>query len=235
MKSRVCELDALRGLCILAMVAVHLAVDLVEIFQVVTWEFPPVFLALLDWGGVAFFLISGICATLGSHSLRRGLTVLGCGLAITLATWGMYALEFVDAWVIIWFGTLHCLGICMLLWPLFRRLPGWALGLVGTGIVLVGIALPGHAPVNYPWLIPLGITCPGFASSDYFPLLPFLGFFLVGGMLGRYLYPKKQSLLPCVDPQKPVIRFLSMCGRLSLPIYMLHQPVLFGLIVLLFP
>ena len=52
------------------------------------------------------------------------------------------------------------------------------------------------------------------------------GWFLLGAVIGRTAYRKKQSLLPRVNAANPVIRFFSFCGRHSLLIYMLHQPVL---------
>ena len=76
------------------------------------------------------------------------------------------------------------------------------------------------------WMVSLGFHLRGFSSSDYFPLLPNLGFFLLGSILGRVLYRNKKTLFPQVDPQIPAIRFLGFCGRQSLFIYLLHQPVL---------
>ena len=73
----------------------------------------------------------------------------------------------------------------------------------------------------------------GFETSDYFPLLPNFGFFLLGSTLGKTLYRKKQSLLPRVNEKFLPIRFLVGVGKLSLWIYLLHQPLLsliFGLI-----
>ena len=84
-----------------------------------------------------------------------------------------------------------------------------------------------------PWLFPLGLTTGDFASSDYFPLLPFLGFFLLGTVLGRTVYSKKQTLLPRVNSKNFLLRFLQWCGRQSLWIYLLHQPVLSGICTLI--
>ena len=79
--------------------------------------------------------------------------------------------------------------------------------------------------VDTPYLIWLGLTFPGFATADYFPLLPHLGFFLLGAFLGRTLYRKQESLLPRAPVGNPMIRFACFCGRHSLAIYLLHQPV----------
>jgi len=85
---------------------------------------------------------------------------------------------------------------------------------------------------EHPWLIPLGIRFPRFASSDYFPLIPNLGYFLIGAALGRTVYRKKTTLLPRVNENIMPIRFLCFCGRKSLWIYLLHQPILTGLLAL---
>ena len=229
MKKRVWELDALRGLCILGMVVVHFLYDLRAsgiIGNNAVLKF------LLSWGGVLFLLISGICVTLGKRHIRRGILVFACGMICTAVTAGMYALGMAGKSLIIYFGVLHCLGICMLLWGIFSRLPAWALGVLGAVLAAVGLLVFPGILVEHPWLIPLGIRFPRFASSDYFPILPNLGYFLIGAALGRTVYRKKTTLLPRVNENVLPIRFLCYCGRKSLWIYLLHQPVLTGLLAL---
>lgn len=226
MKQRIWELDAFRGLCVLGMVAVHFVYDLVELYALVPWDYSPVFHLVKDWGGILFILLSGICATLGSRSVRRGLQVFACGMLCTAVTAGMYLLDFADVSIVIYFGVLHCLGVCMLLWPLFKKWPAWALALTGAVLAAAGIVLERTVQVSFPWLVPLGILYPGFVSSDYFPLIANLGFFLLGAFLGRTVYGKNASLFPKVRQENPLVRFFTGCGRWSLPIYLLHQPVL---------
>lgn len=233
MKKRIWELDAFRGLCVLGMIAVHLIYDLVDLYQLVQWNYSKTFAFVMEWGGVLFLMLSGICVTLGSRCIRRGLTVLLCGMICTLVTWGMYALGFAGKSMVIWFGVLHCLGCCMLLWPLFRRLPHWALILGGVGLILLGFWIRDNIRVDFPWLIPLGFLYRGFASSDYFPLIMNLGFFLLGSALGKLLYSEKATLLPGINEDLPPIRFLRWVGTWSLPIYLLHQPVLALILFLL--
>ncbi len=232
MKQRIWELDALRGVCILAMVAIHLVYDLVELFALISWEYPPLFSWIKDWGGVLFLLISGVCATLGSRSVRRGCIVLCCGFLCTAVTYGMYRLGFAEKSILIYFGVLHCLGVCMLLWPALRRLPWPALAALGAVLVVAGFFLRTHTVSAWKVLVIFGFRWNGFASSDYFPLLPNLGFFLMGAALGKTLYREKTTLFPKVNPQLGFIRFFRLCGRQSLPIYLLHQPILFAAIQL---
>ena len=232
MKKRIWELDAARGLCVLGMVVVHCVFDMVEQFGLFSWDYPDFYMFVQNWGGVLFLLISGICVTLGRHSIKRGGVVLACGLLVTAVTYGM-GVYTGDFGIVIYFGVLHCLGVCMLLWPLFRRMPLWLLGVIGGALALVGLWIVDAPAVGTSWLIPLGWTPMDFVSSDYFPLLPHLGFFLLGAVLGRTVYAKKQSLLPKVSQKNPVVRVLRFFGKHSLWIYLLHQPVLFGLCWLL--
>ncbi len=233
MKKRIWELDALRGLCILGMVVVHVIYDLVELYGLIVWEYPPLFTFVQSWGGVLFLLISGICVTLGFRCIHRGALVFACGIVVGAVTYGMYHFGLSDKGIIIYFGVLHCLGACMLLWPVFRRLPHWALALLGAILVAVGLYLRALPGADFPWLMPLGLPWKGFASSDYFPLLPYLGFFLLGSALGKSVYRNKESLMPRVNTKNFLIRFFLLCGKQSLWIYMLHQPILSGIFYLI--
>lgn len=219
-KNRIPELDAARGICILSMVAVHFVYDLTVLYSVFHWSAPP-FFTLLQQGSILFFLISGICATLGRSHLRRGLLVLGCAALVSAATHLTGSLP-------IRFGVLHCLGLCMLLWEFFKNSSVPALCLWGALTAAAGYLFR-RVCVGVPYLYPLGLTAPDFVSADYFPILPFFGFFLTGAALGRRLYPEKKSLFSPF-PNHVFFRFLCACGRHSLWIYLLHQPVLLFLI-----
>ncbi len=229
---RIWELDAFRGLCVLGMVVVHFVFDLTEMFRILRWDYPAWFAFVMLWGGVLFLLLSGICVTLGSHPIRRGLIVLGCGLVVSAVTVVLWKFFDFHPSIIIYFGVLHCLGCCMILWPVFRKLPFWALLTLGLGLVIAGLVI---AKIDAPmdWMVILGFRLEASWSSDYFPLVQNLGFFLMGAGLGKLLYRNKRSLLPKVDSSFFLLRFLQFCGRHSLWIYMLHQPVLAGFCLLL--
>lgn len=232
MKQRIWELDVFRGICILGMVVVHFVYDLIDLYHLVSWDYPGIIRFAMDWGGILFVILSGICATLGRKSVRRGLIVLGAGMIVTAVTYGMYHFGFADKIIVIYFGVLHCLGSCMLLWWLFKRLPTWALAVLAIGIVALGFYVDTLPPVDVYYLMPLGLPWKSFATSDYFPLLPYLGWFLLGSVIGRTAYRRKTTLLPLVNSENPIIRFFSFCGRQSLWIYLLHQPILSGILTL---
>lgn len=228
MQKRIWELDFFRGVFLWGMIGIHLIYDLVDLYGVIAWDPPAAYLLFKNRFGILFVVLSGLCATLGKNSVRRGLKVFACGMVCSLVTAGMVWLGMAGKDLLIWFGVLHCLGLCMLLWPLFKKLPTPVLFVLGLAMILYGEYLRNIA---YPWaelLFPLGFKAPGFSSSDYFPLLPNLGYFLLGSVLGRALYREKRTLLPNVSIANPVIRFFCFCGGHSLLIYMLHQPVLAG-------
>lgn len=231
MKQRVWELDALRGICILGMVVVHFLYDLEQLLQL---QLPRAYYLALNGGGILFFLLSGISVTLGFHHIRRGVAVFILGMVCTAATAGLYLLGFAGKGGIIRFGVLHCLGVSMLLWVVFHKFPTRQLILTGLAATGAGLYLQFHCVYGAPWLFPLGIIHAGFSSGDYFPLLPNLGYFLLGAALGRLLYSSKETLFPRVDPQWQPVRFLCACGRHTLPIYLLHQPAFSLLFLLLF-
>ena len=226
MSKRIWELDALRGLALLGMMGIHFVYDLVDLFGVWNWQQPAWYLFFKNNYGAVFFLISGISVTLGSHPVKRGAQVFLCGFLCTGVTLGMYLLGFAGKGIIIYMGVLQCLGLCMMLWLLFRRCPDWGLVALGLAMMIAGWYLRTQA---FPfWLLtPLGFAPYGFTSSDYFPLLPNLGYFLLGAVVGKRAYAGRKSLFPRETPPLGLFRWL---GRHSLMIYLLHQPVLAAIV-----
>lgn len=229
-KPRIWELDALRGVCILCVIVVHFLFDL-SFFGGLDLTLPAWYVFLQEYGGAIFVVLSGICVTLGSKSVRRGLIVFACGMLITAVTYGMYRLGMSGADVVVKFGVLHLLGVCMLVYPAFKKLPPAALALLGLVIAITGYAIRGII-VPQHWLFPLGLTYEGFTSSDYFPLFPQLGYFLIGAAIGKTAYREKKTLLPGSFQKTGIARFFCWCGRQSLFIYLLHQPIVYGLLEL---
>ena len=107
------------------------------------------------------------------------------------------------------------------LFLLVRNINDGFLGFAGVPILM----LPRSWYANL-FTAGLGFPGPGFVSSDYFSLLPWLLLFWTGYFLYR---------LRPAEPLLPDIRLpgFSAMGRQSLLIYLLHQPVLYALLVLL--
>ena len=109
------------------------------------------------------------------------------------------------------------------------NLPDGFFALLGVILIAAGLYLKANVRVSFPWLTPLGIPSHTFASSDYFPLLPNLGYFLLGSVVGRLFYQDRTTKFPRVNENILPLRFLRFCGKHSLIIYLVHQPVLYGL------
>ena len=212
-------------------ILIHLIFDLIY-FIGLDLHLPAWYVFIQQYGGVIFVVLSGCCATLGSRSFRRGCIVFACGMLISLVTFGMYRLGMASRDVIVWFGVLHLLGICMMLYPAYKKLPTQALAAMGIVLVVTGYLISGTV-VEAKFLFPFGFVYEGFASSDYFPLLPHRGWYMLGTVLGRTVYADKKTRLPGTFRESAIARFFCWCGRQSLFIYLLHQPIVYGLLELI--
>lgn len=214
---RIWEIDFLRTLAILLMVVFHFVYDLNEYLGVDVdylrgfWYWEGKAAALL------FIFVSGISSGFSRKLVKRGLLVLGIGLGITGVTY------FIVGDMYIRYGILHFLGTCMLLYPLLKGLNSWVLFLLGAAVAYFTPHI-GNMTVNTSLLLPLGIRYPGFITVDYYPLFPYLAVFVLGIIVYKLFYHKKQSLFPFSLENK----YVTAVSRNSLLIYVLHQPILVG-------
>lgn len=221
-KTRIWELDAFRGLCIVCMVFIHVIFDMRTFFGF-RFDLPVWFELLQKYGGILFIILSGICITLGHHNIIRGLIVAAAAVAVTAVTLIMGNKD-----LYIFFGILHLLSFCMLTYSIYRKLPWPAILAIGISLIALGYWFS-TLTVEPPYLFVLGLRTKRFAAGDYFPILPHAGWFMTGVVLGKTVYKKKETLFKKADPNFFLIRFFSFCGRHSLLIYLLHQPVAMGL------
>ena len=113
------------------------------------------------------------------------------------------------------------------------RAPAWVALLLGFVVLALGVPF-GRLHPDGPWLFVLGIRPDDLQGVDYYPLVPWAGFALVGTWVGRTVYPEGRRRLrgfPTAPPRPA--RWLIPLGRHSLLIYLVHQPVLFALLFLL--
>lgn len=227
---RIWEIDFLRGLSIILVVGYHLLFDLGEFVGVKRFFGFSTDLSTVAWTAAQYFfaglfiVLSGTSSTLSRSNLRRGLRLLAVSLAVTAAT---YIFNPSSA---VWFGILQLLAVSILIYGAAFEKAGpltcvvWAVFVFGL-IAALHLLMRGMT-VGFDWLLPFGIHSPGFASFDYFPLIPWLGVFLIGAALGKSVYAPRQSLLPWRLPQT----FVNVAGRHSLLIYIVHQPVILGVL-----
>ena len=243
-RPRIHLLDELRGLSILLMVGHHFLFSLGYLFGVPfgrEWfqrlgVLTPVFAGL-------FIFLCGLCCHLSHNNWLRGGELAGAAVLLSAVAWLVVPEQ------MIWFGILHCLAVCVLLFallrPLLRRVPAP----VGLAVCALLFVLTYHVPLPeggyfgltaawsvsvppawaaQPWLLPFGFSL--LPMSDYFPLLPWGFLFLAGTFVGRYA---AQGRFPAWTMRRhlPPLAFI---GRHTLLVYLLHQPVICGALWLWF-
>lgn len=235
------EIDFFRGCAIVAMIFYHLLYDLhafgsleIELARGF-WKFFQVTTAssFLLLAGISLFLSYSRLEVQGnpppfSKYLKRGLTIFGWGMVITLFTYLTLGEWYVR------FGVLHCIGTAVIVGYCFLLLPRELPAILGGALCLFPGIFLYFRTFSFSYLLPLGFVPHHFYSIDYFPLLPWLGVFLLGIALGKRLYQGYRRRFPLPDwSQLFPVKGLSFLGRHSLTIYLLHQPVLIFLLFLL--
>ena len=238
-KARLHALDALRGLCLISMTAYHGLWNLVYLFGVVLpwyrgipgyiWQ------QSICW---TFIMLSGFCWQMGRKHLKRGLMVFGGGIVVSLVTHLLMPASRIT------FGILTCTGSCVLLMILLDKflkkvpaVPGAMISFIlflllkncgSRELGIGGIVLAKLPDRLYRNLLTtyLGFPMRGFFSADYFPLLPWSLLFIFGYFLYSALHSRGLDVKFFAKGQFPVLNFL---GRHSLLVYLLHQPVVYGL------
>lgn len=229
---RLSKLDALRGITLLSMIAYHTMWDLVYLYgEDVPWYAKTpgfVWQQSICW---TFILLSGFSWSLGHHHFKRGLTVFFAGALVTLVTCLFMPEE------VVWFGILTFMGSAMLLMIPLDRLFGkrntaflLISALISFALFMVtgNISSSGFPGGNY-FTTFLGFPFPGFFSTDYFPVIPWFFLYFTGYAASRITPEKYKAHL--VDSICPPLEFI---GRHTLIIYLLHQPVIFGITNLIF-
>ncbi|MBQ2597499.1 MAG: DUF1624 domain-containing protein [Oscillospiraceae bacterium] len=231
-RGRIWEIDALRGFLILCVIVSHSLVFSTSILGL--FQLPTAIAYILQYGGALFVILSGLSCTLGTHSMQRGVMVFAGGMILTLGSYVGVLLGWLPEDMVIRFGVLHLLGFCMILSPLLKKLPNAVLVVYAAVLVVVGYWLDAQPPlVKTQFLFPLGLRAPGFTSGDYFPIAPHMGWFSLGIVLGRVIYAEKKTRFPHVSEENPFVRFFCFCGRNSLYIFILHLPIVGGVLYLI--
>ena len=235
-------IDSLRGFAIFCVIVYHFIYDLVHFYSMDFPWFESLGAYLVQQGGAFLFVfISGAMSLCAKAPLRNGLLLVGCGLMITLVTY------FYSSANIIVFGILSLLGwsaiITVLARPILEKIP-IKLGLV-LSLFLFFLThemaegrlslLQVHVydlPLSWyksHFLFPLGLPHASFASADYFPLLPWIFAY----WLGYFCWQMTDEKLR----EKYFFRHISgfaFMGRHSLLLYLIHQPIIFTVLSLIF-
>ena len=230
MKKRYHLLDMIRGICIIYVVLYHALYNLSEVFGGHYGFFYSDWMETIRICFVGTLMIlSGISGSLTRSNFRRGLRTLGGGLLVTAVTAMAMPSQMIT------FGILHFFGCCMLLYavirPLTDRMP-LAIGAVSSFVLFFLTRNLYSTVTGMPKLFvlfALGFRT-GHTSADYYPMIPWVFVFLAGCFLGRLF---ARGDVPEIFEKDPVPA-LSLLGRHTLLIYLLHQPVIYGVMLAVF-
>lgn len=236
MKKRIEMLDTLRGFLLILVILFHLLYDLNFIFGVRV--------ELMNSRGIYFFrdcfvsilvFISGVCCNLTRSNIKRGVKTFGCGMIVTVVT----ALFMPDELIV--FGILHFFGMSMMIYGGLEKV----LSKIKVNKYIVATVLFVVFILLFDFYYLVGeIKCPdfldyvlfalgfdtGISSGDYYPLIPWIFMFISGSFAGMDI---KEKVLPEVF-YKNFCRPLTWIGRNTLIIYLVHQPVIYGVLMLIF-
>ncbi|WP_439519017.1 heparan-alpha-glucosaminide N-acetyltransferase [Hydrogenophaga sp.] len=239
MTQRLDRIDLLRAAAMLWMTAYHFCFDL-DFFGLIQQDFyrDPFW----TWQRTAivslFLFTAGLSQAVALHQgqplarfWRRWLQVAGAALLVTAGSLLVFPKSF------IYFGVLHGIAVMLILarvtagWGAWR----WPLGALLIALPLVAPAAMAAWPTldifNARWLNWLGFISRKPITEDYVPLLPWLGVVWWGMAAGQWMLQHRPCWRGVGDGAATgARRSLVTLGRWSLSYYLLHQPVLMGLI-----
>jgi uncharacterized membrane protein len=230
--TRIRAIDAMRGTAICLMIVYHAAFDL-NWFHIIDADFnhDRFWLGFRDLIVSSFLLLVGISLVLAHRAgisprrfWRRIALVGACALLVTVGSYVTFPKTFIT------FGILHCIVISSILgWPLVR-FPRVAL-IAGIVVIVAGVAI-GVPLFDLRWLNWVGLMTHRPATEDYVPLLPWFGVVLVGISIGWWLLERRKQALQRISRASP--GWLTWLGRHSLLVYMVHQPLMVGVLRVLY-
>lgn len=228
---RLAAIDVARGIAVYFMAVYHLAWDLndfrftqFDLFGDPFWlgARTAILASFLFLAGLSMVLAEGRGRGWSAFWRRWAAIVAGAGL-VTLGTW------FVFPKVYVFFGVLHCIAVASILVLPFLRLPGWCAALAGAAVWLLPKFIS-HTTFDHAWLQWIGFVTRMPESVDYVPVFPWAGMMLLGIAYGHWRAERPAGPLTDWRPANGVALSTAWVGRHSLVVYILHQPLLVGLV-----
>jgi uncharacterized membrane protein len=215
--SRSLILDAVRGFTVVLMIIFHFSFDLTLFgfahFDIIREPFWYAFPRLI----VFLFLFSvGVALTLAHQNsikwtpfFKRLALISFWAVIISLATYYMYP----ENWI--YFGTLHAIAVVSVMSLPFLKHPHIALA-VALALFIPSIAFDR----TIPWFEM------AHSSWDYISPFPWLGSSLIG------IFAAHKGFHRIHIKENGLVKSLNYLGKHSLFIYLIHQPILFGILTL---
>jgi uncharacterized membrane protein len=222
------RLDALRGVAIVWMVVFHFCFDLNH-FRFISQNFyhDPVW----TWQRSCIVSLFLFCAGLGQavawsqgqgwpRFWRRWGQVAGCALLVTAGSYLIFPKSYIT------FGVLHGIAVMLIVVRLTSNAGRWLWLMGAVALLLPHVAR--DAWFNAPGPHFIGLVTHKPVTEDWVPLLPWIGIMWWGMAAGQWVLGQRRVWLEGSVPA--AARPLALLGRWSLSIYMLHQPLFFGLL-----
>nr|WP_314262584.1 heparan-alpha-glucosaminide N-acetyltransferase [uncultured Devosia sp.] len=231
-RPRYAVIDMARGIAIIAMAAYHLCWDL-SYFRFIAADvgYDQNWVIIARTILAAFLFLVGVSLVLGHGNgirwksfWRRWIFVVLGALIITAATWFAFPESFV------YFGVLHAIALFSLMGLAFVRAPLWLVAIAALAFILPGFffADPLFNEKQWSWF---GFWVVPPPTNDLVPVFPWFGAVLIGILAMRRVLPSSLAgRLAAFAPTGRLPRVLSFLGRWSLLIYLLHQPLLLGIV-----
>jgi len=155
--------------------------------------------------------------------IKRLLVIALAASAISVVTYLTFPQGF------IFFGILHAIVAASLLGAMVLRAPAPIILLIGSAMIFAALSF--DAPIfNSRWYAWLGFASQPPFSNDLVPIFPWVGLTLIGISFTKIaLRYSMVERIAAHEWKGPVARMLAWLGRHSLPIYLIHQPILLAL------
>jgi uncharacterized membrane protein len=228
---RFAGIDALRGFAVAQMIVYHFIYDL----NFFGW----VRLAMTrdqPWVGwrtaivTQFLLLVGVSLVLRhafkpawSDFWRRWVQIAGAAALVSLGSWFLFGNRF------IFFGILHYIAVGLIIARLLVPL-GRLNIVIGLAALIAGLVFKDAMfnPTEVTWI---GFATRKPATEDYVPIFPWIGVTLIGVGLGAVWQRAQFAVTPAVQSLNAgPPRLLVFFGTWALTIYLVHQPILLGVL-----
>ncbi|TET88997.1 MAG: DUF1624 domain-containing protein [Sulfurovum sp.] len=227
--NRINGLDIFRGWAILLMIAYHFGYDLKHFDYISVDLGHDTFWVYSRYIIVSMFLVSVGMSLKLAHTpnikwykmKKRTLLLGGASLLVSVGTY----LQFPHTWV--YFGILHFILVASWVGLLFLPYPRLALA---TAIIIFIGSLLGWLHMHGLFaLLQTSLHLPPEYTQDGVQFFPWFGAVLMGVVFVSYNLHTKLLKNTFFSPHTSPNKVLAFFGRHALIIYLIHQPILFGL------